>query len=119
MFTNRLRRSLIFGRFGLLRDTPFGRLDLIVCRNTLMYFNADIQARVLARFHFALNGNGYLFLGRAEMLVNHAEAFAPLSTKWRIFRKVGNTTLREPMLPIALPPGYGNNSACRSKTSSR
>jgi two-component system CheB/CheR fusion protein len=64
-----LRRAVIFGRHDIVQDAPISRLDLLVCRNTLMYFNAETQARILQRFHFALNsdgnGNGYLFLGRA------------------------------------------------------
>jgi two-component system CheB/CheR fusion protein len=87
-----LRRAVIFGRNDLVQDAPISRLDLLVCRNTLMYFNAEAQARILGRFHFALNGdgrgNGYLFLGRAEMLLTHGSLFSPLDLKCRIFAKV-------------------------------
>ena len=88
VFRPELRRVVIFGRHDLLTDAPISRLDLIVCRNTLMYFNAETQARVLARFHFALNDQGILFLGRAEMLLTHAHLFAPLELKHRVFKKV-------------------------------
>jgi two-component system, chemotaxis family, CheB/CheR fusion protein len=92
VFRNELRRSLIFGRHDLVQDAPISRLDLLVCRNTLMYFNAETQARILARLHFALNGdgrgNGYLFLGRAEMLLSHGQLFTPLDLKCRVFAKV-------------------------------
>ena len=75
VFRTDLRRAVIFGRNDLVQDAPISRLDLLVCRNTLMYFNAETQAKILGRFHFALNGdghgNGYLFLGRAEMLLTH------------------------------------------------
>ncbi len=75
-----LRRALIFGRNDLVQDAPISRLDLLVCRNTLMYFNAETQGRILTRFHFALNGDGrgsgYLFLGRAEMLLTRGNLFA-------------------------------------------
>src|SRR5207249_3297010 len=50
-----LRRGVIFGRHDLVQDAPISRIDLLVCRNTLMYFNAEAQSRILARFHFALN----------------------------------------------------------------
>ena len=58
MFRGDLRRAVIFGRNDLVQDAPISRLDLLVCRNTLMYFNAEAQAKILARFHFALNGDG-------------------------------------------------------------
>ena len=78
VFRSDLRRAVIFGRHDLMQDAPISRLDLLVCRNTLMYFNAEAQARILGRFHFALNGdgkgNGMLFLGRAEMLLTHGRA---------------------------------------------
>ena len=56
MFRGDLRRTVIFGRNDLVQDAPISRLDLLVCRNTLMYFNAEAQAKILNRFHFALNG---------------------------------------------------------------
>jgi two-component system, chemotaxis family, CheB/CheR fusion protein len=92
VFRNDLRRAVIFGRHDLVQDAPISRLDLLVCRNAMMYFNAETQARILGRFHFALNadgqGNGILFLGRAEMLLTHGSLFTPLDLKCRIFAKV-------------------------------
>src|ERR1051325_667279 len=78
-----LRRSVIFGRPDIVQDAPISRLDLLVCRNTLMYFNAETQQKILQRFHFALNGEakGYLFLGRAEMLLGQPMLFTPVSLK--------------------------------------
>jgi two-component system, chemotaxis family, CheB/CheR fusion protein len=97
-----LRRSVIFGRNDLVQDAPISRLDLLACRNTLMYFNAETQAKILQRFYFALTGdgrgNGYLFLGRAEMLLTHAGLFAPLDLKCRIFTKVPSS--RQPRAPV-------------------
>ena len=95
-----LRRAVIFGRHDLIGDAPISRLDLLVCRNTLMYFNAETQNRILARFHFALSGAGYLFLGKAEMLLTHANLFNPIELKYRIFMKVANVTLRDRLLLI-------------------
>ena len=86
-FRKDLRRFVIFGRHDLLQDAPISRIDLLVCRNALMYFNAEAQARILARFHFALNDGGYLFLGRAETLMAHAATFTPVDLKRRISRK--------------------------------
>ncbi len=88
VFDTNLRRALIFGRHDLMQDAPISRLDLLICRNTLIYFTAEAQRGILARFHYALNDDGYLFLGRAEMLLSHTGLFAPVDLKQRIFTKV-------------------------------
>jgi two-component system CheB/CheR fusion protein len=95
VFRKDLRRSVIFGRNDLVQDAPISRIDLLVCRNTLMYFNAEAQARILRRFHFALEPDGILVLGKSEMLLSHGALFTPLDLKRRVFRKVGGPTLRE------------------------
>jgi two-component system CheB/CheR fusion protein len=87
-FRKDLRRSVIFGRNDLVQDAPISRIDLLVCRNTLMYLNAETQARILSRFNFALAPDGVLFLGKAEMLLSHGSLFTPIDLKRRIFRKV-------------------------------
>lgn len=83
-----LRRIVIFGRHDLVQDAPISRLDLLVCRNTLMYFNAEAQSRILSRLHFALHDTGVLFLGKAEMLLTHTDLFTPINLSHRIFAKV-------------------------------
>jgi two-component system CheB/CheR fusion protein len=92
VFDKDLRRSVIFGRHDLIQDAPISRVSLLICRNALMYFNAEAQSRILARFHFALAPGGVLFLGKAEMLLTHSQLFAPLDLRRRIFRKVSKTT---------------------------
>jgi two-component system CheB/CheR fusion protein len=88
MFRKDLRRSVIFGRNDLVQDAPISRIDLLTCRNTLMYFNAETQAKILGRFHFALAESGVLFLGKAEMLLSHSSLFTPIDLKRRVFRRV-------------------------------
>ena len=102
-FRKDLRRNVIFGRHDLIQDAPISRVDLLVCRNTLMYFNAETQTRILTRFHFALNDGGVLFLGRAETLLTHANTFAPLDLRRRISTKVprASLNLRDRLLLIA------------------
>ena len=73
-----LRRAVIFGRHDLVQDAPMSHLDLLVCRNTLMYFNAETQARILGRFNYAINPGGLLFLGKAEMLLLYSSLYAPV-----------------------------------------
>src|SRR5262245_61494648 len=92
VFRSDLRRSVIFGRHNIVLDAPISRLDLLVCRNTLMYFNAETQAQILNRFHFALSERGYLFLGRAEMLVTHTGLFTPLNLRHRVFNRGGKNS---------------------------
>ena len=83
-----------------MQDAPISRVDLLVCRNALMYLNAEAQAHVMSRFHFALDDGGSLFLGKAEMLFSHASLFQPRSLKWRVFSKI---TVRVPRGRLALP----------------
>jgi two-component system, chemotaxis family, CheB/CheR fusion protein len=91
IFRKDLRRAVIFGRNDLVKDAPISRVDLLVCRNTLMYLNADTQRNVLGRMHFALAPQGTLFLGHAEMLLSHTDRFTPLNLKHRIFRKAAGS----------------------------
>jgi two-component system CheB/CheR fusion protein len=106
-FRKDLRRSVIFGRNDLVQDAPISRIDLLACRNTLMYFNAETQSRILSRFHFALAGGGVLFLGKAEMLLSHTSLFRPVDLKRRIFQKVPRSAPANGVLfaepPLTLP----------------
>ena len=84
-----LRDRILFASHNLLRDPPFSRLDLISCRNLLIYLNRDVQVRVLQMFHFALKPGGYLFLGSSESAESVAEYFIPVDKKNRIYRARG------------------------------
>jgi two-component system CheB/CheR fusion protein len=100
VFSKDLRRSVIFGRHDLIQDAPISRIDLLVCRNTLMYLNSETQAHVQARFSFALREGGYLLLGKAEMLVAHSNLFTSVDLKRRVFEKVPGVTLRERLMVL-------------------
>ncbi len=101
-FRSDLRRAVIFGRNDLVKDAPISRVDLLTCRNTLMYFNAETQRNILSRLHFALAPLGTLFLGHAEMLLSHRDRFLALNVKNRIFRKgVGSHVYVERADPAA------------------
>jgi two-component system, chemotaxis family, CheB/CheR fusion protein len=86
-----LRELIVFASQNLLRDPPFSRLDLISCRNLLIYLDSKAQKRVVALFHFALREGGHLFLGNAETVGRHENLFDTVSKKWRIYRRVGPT----------------------------
>jgi two-component system CheB/CheR fusion protein len=100
IFPKDLRRALIFGRHDLIQDAPISRIDLLTCRNTLMYFNSETQSRVLTRFHFALKEGGFLFLGKAEMLFTHSSAFVPVDMRRRVFTKVSKKIGRDRLLTM-------------------
>jgi len=96
-----LRRSIIFGRHDLLQDAPISRIDLLISRNTLMYFESEAQAKILARLHYALTEKGFLFLGKAEMLLRRGELFTPVDLKHRVFNKVPKATIRDRLVVLA------------------
>jgi two-component system CheB/CheR fusion protein len=102
-FRNDLRRSVIFGRNDLHRDPPISRVDLLVSRNTLMYFGPELQQRILANFYFALNRGGFLVVGKAEALQSGRSFFVPYNLKRRVFMKDGaaDGAFRVPRLPTA------------------
>ncbi len=87
MLQKDLRRGVIFGRNDLVKDAPISRVDLLVCRNVLMYMNSETQRNVLGHLHYALAASGTLFLGHAEMLLSHNDRFTPMNLKQRVFRK--------------------------------
>ncbi|PRY40779.1 CheR family methyltransferase [Umezawaea tangerina] len=89
-FRKDLRRAVIFGRNDLVQDAPISRIDLLTCRNTLMYFTQETQSRILGRFHFALVPRGVLFLGKAEMLLGHTRVFDAVDLRRRVFRRAEN-----------------------------
>ena len=86
-----LREAVIFAPQNLLSDPPFSRLDLVSCRNLLIYLEPQVQDKIIALLHFALREGGYLFLGTAETVGRHTDLFHPLSKKWRIYRRTGTT----------------------------
>ena len=85
-----LRRNVIFGRNDLTRDAPISRIDILLCRNALMYLNGETQGQVISRLGFALRPHGVLFLGKAEMLLDHTDVFEPIDLRRRFFRRVGS-----------------------------
>lgn len=82
-----LRDVCLFSCHSLIRDPPFSRIDLISCRNLLIYLDVDVQNQVIPLFHYALRPGGMLFLGASEHIGQHADLFAPLDKKHRIFSR--------------------------------
>jgi two-component system CheB/CheR fusion protein len=94
--SKQIRDLCVFARQDLTKDPPFSRLDLVICRNVLIYMDAVLQKKLLALFHYALNAHGYLILGQAETVGSQASLFSLIDKKYRIHRKKS--------VPIALPP---------------
>lgn len=85
--TKQLREMIVFAHHSLIKDPPFSQLDLLVCRNFLIYLNPDIQQRLIPLFHQVLRPGGFLFLGSAETLGLNSDLFTPLDKKWKIFTR--------------------------------
>ncbi len=84
-----IREQIVFAPQNLTADPPFSRLDLISCRNLLMYLEQPVQQKIIVLFHFALREGGFLFLGTAEATGDREDLFDPVSKKWRIYRRIG------------------------------
>jgi two-component system CheB/CheR fusion protein len=89
-----VRKTIVFSHHDILRDAPFGRLDLICCRNMMIYISPELQRRILAIFHFSLNLGGYLFLGPSEHIGDLKDSVIEISKKWKIYK---NTRLAKSM----------------------
>lgn len=95
-----LRESVIFASQNLINDAPFSRLDLISCRNMLIYLEPEVQKKVISLFHFALKERGCLWLGPSETIGRQIDLFEPISKKWRIFRRIGTVRQERVEFPI-------------------
>ncbi len=103
-FTKELRRAVIFGVNDLVRDAPISRLDLLTCRNTLIYLNSETQAGVMRRLHLALEEDGVLVLGKSELLLTYTDGFIAQDLPLRVFRKAPMPRGRD-LLQVPVPGG--------------
>ncbi|EIM27155.1 CheR family methyltransferase [Microvirga lotononidis] len=113
-----LREMCIFSQHSVIKDAPFSRLDMISCRNLLIYLNADLQDRVIPLFHFALRPGGYLFLGNSENISRHTRLFAPVDRGFRIFQRLETSARVLPDFPFTAVdrrPAEGGSSLLRPR----
>ena len=96
-----LREMCLFSQHNLLRDPPFSRLDLLSCRNLLIYLKPTLQDRVIPLFHYALRDGGFLFLGTSENVSRHQKMFAVADKTFRIFRRRPSADRRLPEFPLS------------------
>ena len=100
-----IREMVIFAAQNVLKDPPFTKIDLLVCRNLLIYLQPEAQERVLSLFHYALKPGGVLFLGTAESISSLSDHFAALDKKWKIFTRKEPVGATPPPAPFtAVPP---------------
>ena len=85
-----LRQMVIFGQQDLSRSAPFPRIDLVLCRNVLIYFTPELQEYVLNQFAFSLSPDGYLFLGKAETVRPIQSFYELVNKQWKVYRCIGN-----------------------------
>ncbi|WP_372716815.1 chemotaxis protein CheB [Novipirellula sp.] len=97
-----LRDAVVFAEQNLIADPPFSQLDLICCRNVLIYLKPDTQKQLMALFHFALRPGGHLMLGTAETVGRQDDLFSTISKRWRIFQRIGPTRHDRVDFPIML-----------------
>jgi two-component system CheB/CheR fusion protein len=95
-----LREPVVFAVQNLIGDAPFSKLDLISCRNLLIYLEPALQEKVISLFHFGLKPGGYLFLGSSEGVSHQDALFEPVSKKWQIHRRIGPTHANRIEFPI-------------------
>ncbi|MDO9584841.1 MAG: chemotaxis protein CheB [Desulfomicrobium sp.] len=98
-----IREMITFAKQNVIMDSPFTKLDLLICRNLLIYLAPELQQRLLSLFHYSLNPNGALFLGSSESINFSSDLFAPIDNKSRLFRR------RDSILTaakVAFPPSF-------------
>jgi chemotaxis methyl-accepting protein methylase len=100
-----IREMVIFAPQNVIMDPPFTRLDLIICRNLLIYLAQEVQRKLMPLFHYSLNPGGMLFLGSAESIGGFSDLFAHVSSKSRIFRRIDSPLRAEPVeFPSSFAP---------------
>ena len=106
LLTKDVRDLCVFSPHSVIRDPPFSRLDMVSCRNLLIYFGPEIQNQVIPTFHYALRPGGYLFLGTSENVTQFGDLFTPIDKKYRVFRSREDvaSSARVPLVVSGLQP---------------
>ena len=105
-----IREMLVFAPQDILKDPPFTKLDLISCRNLLIYLDKKAQSKLLPLFHYSLKSEGILLLGSSETVGGFTDLFAPLDKKWRIFRRRPSASNSHPVVEFPTAPAVIRNN---------
>ena len=105
-----IRERVVFAVQDIIKDPPFSKVDLISCRNLLIYLNSDLQARLLPLLYYSLNKDGILFLGSAETIGKHSDLFSALDKKWKIYQHREVTLLKKQQMQFG-PIGFQRETA--------
>jgi len=114
-FRRDIRRWCIFGGHNLTQAPPLSHIDLLVCRNVLIYFTSELQDRILTRFHYSIREDGVLFLGRSESLLARSRLFTPLNLKWRIFQRTPSVSRQAAAVLPEAPTANQVSAAARAE----
>ncbi len=107
-----IRDLLVLSEQDMIKDPPFSKLDLISCRNLLIYMGAPLQKKIIPIFHYALNAGGALFLGTSETVGEFVDLFAPLDHKWKLYQRKGEARDADhPALGRFIPPLTADGAA--------
>lgn len=104
-----IREMVVFAPQNLIADPPFTKMDLVSCRNLLIYFTAELQKKLLPLFHYSLSPGGVLFLGSSETIGGFGDLFATIDGKWKIYQRREQPTARATRMDLAslVPSGVG------------
>lgn len=102
-----IREKIVFAVQDVIKDPPFTKVDLISCRNLLIYMDSELQARVIPVFQYSLNPGGMLFLGTSETVPGNSEYFSVIDRKWKIFRRRERAGHKGPEIDFTLPLATG------------
>src|SRR5262245_10178784 len=106
-----IREMTVFAPQNVIKDPPFTKLDIILCRNLLIYLNGDLQKRLLPIFHYALKPGGILFLGSSETIGSFTELFETVDKRWKIFRRKDTVPGVHALPEVPAQPGVGARMA--------
>ena len=110
-----IRDVCVFSSHSVLRDPPFSRMDLISCRNLLIYLNSELQTHVIPILHYALKPNGFLFLGTPENVTQHGDLFSSIDKKSRIFQRRGDDAAMPHVPALFRRPAVAGGGLAESK----
>lgn len=115
--TKQIRDMIVFANQNLINDPPFSKLDLVSCRNLLIYMGSKLQKKILPLFHFTLVAEGILLLGNSESIGAFADLFTPIDSKWKLFKR--KEVLLEDLGEYPVPPLVQSNGPFRAQDEGR